>query len=149
MNNSLKRSPYRKYILAGLIILVLIAIAGTLLYISISAHKETVIVINDRSFEIKGAYGGEYLFEDISSIKLKDEIPKIINEIRGVSLKDKYKGEFELENLGKCVLSVNSKIGPFVYVKVSGKYLIMNFSDESKTIELYDKLISEWEKMTQ
>lgn len=149
VDNSLKRYPYMKYILASIIILALIVISGILLYISISAHKETVIVINDRSFEIKGAYGGEYFFEDISSIKIKDEIPEVINEIRGITLKDKIKGEFELEELGECVLSVNTKAGPFVYVKVNGKYLIINFSDEAKTRELYYKLISEWEKMTQ
>lgn len=149
MNKRFNNNPYIKYIIASVVILILIIITGIYLYFTISAQKETVIVIGSHSFEIQGVYGGTYYFKDVSSVELRNGIPEIVDEIKGVSLKDKIKGQFELKGIGDCMLSVNSSKGPYVYVKINGKYLIINFSNEANTRELYKRLVSGWEGMTQ
>lgn len=125
---------------------ILLAVGAFIFYLNGSTTKDTEIAVSDTSFEVKGMFGGVFEFDKVSSIEMKETIPAISTKINGSGLGEVCKGRFEVEGLGKCSLYILSKTGPFIYVDVDGKYVIINYKEKEKTEKLYNELLSSWKK---
>lgn len=123
---------------------VLIIVAGAAIFLtnlSNSTNEEATAVISADSVEFTGMYGATYEFSDILEISLDDTIPAAGYKYDGSGLGEVKKGDWEVEGLGRCRLFVMSKNGPFVVMRTTDRYVIVNFKDSEKTKELYNNLL--------
>lgn len=127
-----------KSLMIGLIIFLGVAI---FLFILVNGtKKETEVIIQGNQIVFKGQYGVTDNMEEITDVQLKNEIPTIGMKVNGAGLGEIMKGDFEVEGLGTCRLFVHSEKGPFIYMMVDGKYIIINFKDSAKTMGIYAEL---------
>lgn len=119
-----------------MVIVVMIIIAVT----TLRTNQETKVTFSDQYFTIKGMYGDQYNYADINLIELKDTLPEITNKTNGAALGKTKKGYFDVTGLGNCILFLFENQGPYLYLKIHDKYIIMNFKDADKTKQLYDEL---------
>jgi len=100
--------------------------------------------ISEKQIIISGTYG---ITTKVDSIKLIDAIPDIKRKTKGFNYGSTLKGSFDLEELGQCYLFIQSKEGPFIFLKTTGGTpIIINLGDSTETSELFDRLVSEFEK---
>lgn len=126
------------YIISA-VVLLCSAIFVLVLYLMI--NKETEIILNDQSFEVKGLYGATYSYNDITMIELKNTLPKIISKTNGADWGHVKKGFFDVTGLGNCKLYVLTNNGPYLYLKTKDNYVIINYTDKNKTNNLYNNLL--------
>lgn len=118
----------------------IIGVAIFIIYMNNTVEVEAEVIILDTSFEVKGMYGGTYLFNEVVSVELKDTLPKILRRSNGAAIGEVKKGDFELEDIGLCRLYLSSEEGPYVYIKVNDFYVIINYPDKGKTEKLFEDL---------
>jgi hypothetical protein len=138
----MKTTYGKNNLIIAIIIMVSVLSAVSLFVLNLynTTNKETEIVLKDDSFEVKGMFGDTFLYDRIQSVELKDTIPAIGRMANGSGLGEVQKGIFEVQGLGECKLYKFSDNGPFIYVNVSGKYVIINYKEKEKTEKLYADL---------
>lgn len=101
----------------------------------------TKIIIDQQNVQIKGMYGMEIPIKEISTIILKENIPTITLRTNGFSVGNIHKGYYNLIELGKCKLYLQSNKGPYIIISLNtGTRIIINFSTQNKTIEKFNAL---------
>lgn len=132
----------RNSTIAGLVIggVVLIGVAIFLYVLNKNVNIVPEVTITDTSFQVSGMYGNTFEFSSVSSVELKDTIPKILERTNGAAINEVKKGNFKLQDLGLCRLYLLSEEGPFLYIKVNDFYVIINYKDKTKTEALYQEL---------
>jgi len=128
-----------------------IIVIASILFVAIlfkSISKETEIVMSDNYFEVTGIYGDKFNYKDISLVELKDTLPKVISKINGADLLETKKGYFDVTGLGKCELYILVNKGPFLYLTINHKYVIINYKNENKTEQLYKNLSEQIQSIT-
>lgn len=133
-------SKAAKIILAITIVFV-IAINIPIFY---AANKSSEVEILKDSLKITGTYGKTMKKESITEIKLIDNIPEIKMRTNGISLGKIQKGNYKLEGINKGVLFLEDSNGPFIQITTKTYTVFINYKDDSKTTDLYDKLSSEF-----
>ena len=127
----------------SVIIVLTLGGVGTLLYFS---NKPAEYSIQDGSLRISGEYGEEIKISDIIGITMKEQIPKIQLKTNGSALGSKMKGYFNLKDIGRAELFVDTKKPPFIYINVKSGLRIVNTEEPTQTDQLYDKLLEAWKQ---
>ena len=125
------------------IILGSIILIGSLIFVIVlfkSISKETPIVICDDYFEVDGMYGAKFNYDDITLMELRDTLPEVNNKVNGADLLEIKKGYFNVDGLGECRLYVLTNKGPFLFLMIHEKYVIINYSEKDKTEQLFNNL---------
>lgn len=130
----------------ALVVILIVGVSLFIFFLGKSTNKETEVVISDTTFEVKGMFGETFSFDKVTSIEMKETMPTIGKKINGSGLGEVSKGSFELEGLGECKLFTLSRSGPFLYILVDEKYIIINYKDKEKTEKLYNDLLVAWKK---
>jgi hypothetical protein len=130
-NGKIKKSA--KFILVGIITL-LFVISGSIYYLG----RECNVSVEKDKIVISGIYGRNILFEDIEDIRLESSIPQVLRKTNGMNVGDTLKGNFEVKDLGKVELFLNSK-ETCIYI-YTDEIIILNLKDSQDTEQLY-KLI--------
>ncbi|HWT76678.1 MAG TPA: hypothetical protein VN258_18425 [Mobilitalea sp.] len=120
--------------------IIVIGVAIFLVILFRSINKETKIDLNDNYFEVKGLYGANFNYDDVTLIELKDTLPEVTYKTNGADFGEAKKGNFDVSGLGNCKLYILTKNGPFIYLKINDKYVIINYRDKNKTEQLYNGL---------
>ncbi len=132
-------------VIAALVIgvTVILAVTAFLIYMNKNFKVDTEIVITDTTLEVMGMYSGIFELSSVSSVELKDSLPKILERSNGAAINSVKKGDFKLEELGLCRLYLISEEGPYLYIKVNDFYVIINYQDRSRTEALYRELMDQ------
>ena len=132
-------------VIASLVIgvTVILAVTAFLIYMNKNFKVDTEIVITDTTLEVMGMYSGIFELSSVSSVELKDSLPKILERSNGAAINSVKKGDFKLEELGLCRLYLISEEGPYLYIKVNDFYVIINYQDRSRTEALYRELMDQ------
>jgi len=128
--------------ITGLLIIVAVGVGVMMHYSSIPAEY----FIDNGTLKITGMYGQEIQINKITSIDIKNSMPKVITKTNGSALGDMYKGYFDLEGMGNSKLFIDISKKPFIYLNYNSKLIILNCEESQKTTELYKKLESELQR---
>jgi hypothetical protein len=130
-----KKSVSPANILAALLIVGFVIIAGILLSRSISVD------VNDERIRINGVYGTELKINDIQEIKIVDEIPIIGIKTNGIGLGFLNIGWFTYTGIGQVlVFEIRKGKGNILIIGKEKKVLLG--LGEKKNKEIYEELKS-------
>lgn len=107
-----------------------------------SSLNDNEIVVSNNRITINGSYGTEIKLNDVKSIQLTDELPKITSKINGFALETVKKGYFLTDKGEKVTLLLNSKKSPFIVITTSDQKRIFYAAKNKSTVEIYHKLNS-------
>jgi len=133
---------------AGKIILVVVMIIVLAVNIPIftMAYKSTDVEITTDYLKVNGMYKQTIHSDNITEIKLLDNIPEIKTRTNGVGLGKIQKGRFKLEGIQTCYLFLENNDGPYIKVMTDIYPIFINYKDDAKTLELFNKLDKEYNK---
>lgn len=100
------------------------------------------VVVNAESVQIKGMYGIEVEYNNISEITIKESLPTILRRTNGFSAGGTLKGHFVLQDIGRARLYVNTRVPPFIYIHAVDGLIIVNQGDRQSTEELYHAIVN-------
>jgi len=116
---------------------VVLSVTG-LLYFGTTPAK---IEINGESIHISGMYGIELTGGDIQEITMREKLPSIIKRTNGFSFGSSNKGNFKLEEFGKCKLFLQSESGPnLVLIEKNGEKIILNRKNKNETEQVFENI---------
>jgi len=122
------------YVVVGFVVLF---VTGLLYYGTTPAKIE----INGESIHISGMYGIELKGSDIQEITMREKLPSIIIRTNGFSFGSSNKGNFRLEEIGKCKLFLQSESGPYlVMIKKNGEKIILNRKNKIETEQVFENI---------
>jgi len=122
------------YFVLGFVVL----IVAVLLYVGTTPAK---IEINGDSIQITGMYGIELKGGDIQEITMREKLPSIIKRTNGFSFGSSKKGNFKLEEFGKCKLFLQSVSGPYLFlIKKNGEKIILNHKNRAETELVFENI---------
>lgn len=127
----------------ALIIAMVIVIAVNI-PIFYASNKSTNVEVSTDSIRIIGTYGRTIPRENISEIKLVDNIPKITMRTNGIGTSKIQKGNFKLEGINKGVLFLEENNGPYIQITTDVYTVFINYKDDSKTLELFNEMDKEY-----
>lgn len=128
--------------ISGFLVLTMVGV-GVLLYYS---YQPSRYFMTDQYLEIKGLYGEQIHFQDISHISLERSLPSITFKNNGSSVGTIKKGHFRLDGIGNAKLFVDTSKPPFIYIERNGQLVILNCQEEKETEQLYQSLENRWGK---
>lgn len=120
--------------------ILIISLIYVIRFIDKNAQVETLVEVSDTSFTVMGLHGSTFNLSDIASIELKDTIPDILERVNGFAVGEVRKGSFALEELGNSFLYLTVQKEPYLYIKMKEFYVIINFADPDKTVQLYNEI---------
>jgi len=122
------------YIVLGIVLLLL---GGVFFY----GFMTTKTQINGDMIRFTGLYGKEMHVSEIAEVELMDTIPRIVIRTNGFSLGTVHKGNFRLEEFGKCRLYINSGKGKYVIVTdVEGFRTILRYKNDQDSRSIYEQI---------
>ena len=128
------RSSRSHYIVLGV---VLVLLGGVFFY----GFMTTKTQINGDMIRFTGLYGKEMHVSEIAEVELMDTIPRIVIRTNGFSLGTVHKGNFRLEEFGKCRLYINSGKGKYVIVTdVEGFRTILRYKNDQDSRSIYEQI---------
>lgn len=117
------------FVLAG----ALIFVVGIIWY----GFKENPIIFDSQKIEFKGSYGETLSIDQIKSIELKNDLPKITLKTNGFALGNIRKGHFITEDGEKIKLILNSDNKPYIlFTKSDGMKIYYSAKKQSNEIIL-------------
>jgi hypothetical protein len=103
----------------------------------------TELFIYNNKIEFDGMYGEEIKLDEIESIKLINEMPKVKIRTNGFSFGNINKGYYKLENIGSSKLLLHSEKPPYILIaKEDNESIYYNNNDKNSTILDFNKLDS-------
>ncbi len=125
-------------ILSTAMVAVVIAIVGNSIY---TGAQPTQVAITESHITFTGKYGIELDRDQIREVELCDSIPRIKIRVNGIGLGNILKGEFNLEELGRCRLFLNLPHTPYLYIELeNNKKIIFNSKEPGYTERLYNQI---------
>ncbi len=122
------------YIVLGIVLLLL---GGVFFY----GFMTTKTQINGNMIRFTGMYGKEMHVSEIAEVELMDTIPRIVIRTNGFSLGPVHKGNYRLEEFGKCRLYINSGKGKYVIVTdVEGFRTILRYKNDQDSRSIYEQI---------
>ncbi|MGG3739160.1 DUF3784 domain-containing protein [Aeribacillus pallidus] len=129
----------KNYWISGIITVIVIVFVTVLVYFG---FQENEIIIDDQHLKVTGVYGVEWPIEEISQVKLLNELPEVIVKTNGFAAFGRLKGSFRLEKpYGGGKLFVHNGYEPYLYVEKGDDYIILNRKNNNETQKLYDELL--------
>ena len=132
----------KTYIAMGIMLLLLAFIA----YEFKSSLSDNEISILNNTITINGSYGTDINLNDVKSIELSDELPKITSKINGFALETVKKGYFSTNKGEKIKLLINSKKSPFIVITTFDNKRIFYTSKNRSSVEIYNLLTNKIKK---
>ena len=123
-----------QYIVLGIVFVLLtgICLSGLLI---------TKTQINGDIVRFTGMYGKEMKVSEIEKVELTDTIPAILMRTNGFSLGPVHKGNFRLEDFGKCCLYINSDKGQYLIVTdITGFKTILRYKNDRESRRIYEQI---------
>lgn len=105
--------------------------------------QDNILEINTNSIEIKGDYGIEIPKNEIKSIELVNELPKISIKTNGFALENVKKGYFKTKDGEKVKLLINTINPPFIYIVTKENEKIYYSSKEISNQKIFNKIKKE------
>lgn len=103
--------------------------------------------MSENSFKIKGIYGVDIPYTDISEIDTLPRLPGIRMKTNGYADGKTLVGYFKMEDETKAKLFVKTKHSPFLRIISKNQIPVyLNFEDRRKTVDLYEKLMKVFQK---
>jgi hypothetical protein len=124
----------------------LLAIAILLITGFIYSSRPPKIDITPQQIHISGLYGVAEPMANIQELKLLNEIPPVIYKSNGFGFANVRKGKFHLQKWGEGRLFLHSDSPPFIYLKTSESYMLINYKDSGQTNSVYQQLYANWKK---
>ncbi|OAV75268.1 hypothetical protein Barb7_01124 [Bacteroidales bacterium Barb7] len=105
------------------------------------SSKEPSIHIEHGNINITGLYGETVPIKEIKHIQILDTIPEIRLRTNGFAFGSIRKGHFLVEGLGNVKLFLSSSSAPYIEIQtLSDQYIIVNFKNADKTINIYNEI---------
>ncbi len=123
-----------------LTIALLVVITGGVIVLLNASSKPAGYTLESEVLKISGMYGKEIPLEKISKLQLKSTMPEITYKSNGSGLGTMYKGHFELEEIEKAMLFVDTSRPPYVYFEYDGESYFINCASSAETEELHKLL---------
>jgi len=124
---------------AGALILAGSALALAPFYLALRPPKVTV---GPRGFEVESVfYGQEYLWSDVTEIRLEPLLPRIEARTNGFAGAGVLRGNFRVEGLGNGKLFVEQGTSPYVVVRLRSGFVILSLETPEKTRALHAELL--------
>lgn len=125
--------------------LLVLAGAATMVYSLMSGtRREAEVKIQGDKIVITGQYGVTYRLADLEDVRLADSLPSVGRKVNGAGLGAVRKGDYEVAGYGTARLFIHSQTGPYLYLKVGGKWTILNSADPRKTVGIHDRIRDSW-----
>lgn len=119
-------------------ILVIAVAAAVLLFNTFVEHN---VSISGNALVVKGMFSANIPLDQIKSVELKEEAPRIETRTNGLGFGDIQRGWFRVSELGKGQLFLHLDSKPFLYVITGNGFVIINFKDSQRTQALYKELM--------
>jgi len=128
-----------RFIVITFFIVGIIVIPAILICIATLPPK---VIIDATDINISGVYGVKYQKSEIKTIEITDSMPKIKLRTNGIGMGRIQKGDFSIENMGKCKLLLqNHTVPPFiVIIDHNDETLFLNFNNPEETQSMYSLL---------
>jgi hypothetical protein len=97
--------------------------------------------INGNMIRFTGMYGKEMHVSEIAEVELMDTIPRIVIRTNGFSLGPVHKGNYRLEEFGKCRLYINSVKGKYLIITdIEGFRTILRYKNDQESLRIYERI---------
>jgi hypothetical protein len=104
--------------------------------------RPPVAHVTETSLRIESLfYGQDYPRAEIESVQLLERLPRIRLRANGYAAFGVLRGHFRLDELGDGKLFINSRVPPYVLVRMRQGFVIVNFEHPEQTRALYDEIV--------
>lgn len=124
-------------VVVGLISLILLIVSGILIY----GILDPKVDVNAEEIVISGMYKRVIDKEEIVSISLEEDIPRVIKKNGGFDFGYILRGNFTLEEYGFSSIFIHENIPPYIVIDTGDRMNIINFKESNRTVELYDEIL--------
>jgi hypothetical protein len=135
--------PPRNWKAIVLVVAAVVVVMG--LVIGVTFHLEMIpprAIVTPRGLEIESVfYGQEYLWPDVTEIRLEPRLPRILARTNGFAATGVLRGHFRVQGLGAGKLFVDLGTPPFILVRLREGFVILNLETAEETRTLYEELI--------
>ncbi len=118
------------------IVLVLVGVGGLMIY----STRPIEVTLDETGIEIEGMYGEMFRWEELESVTLLTDLPKVILKTNGSALGPHHKGFFRVDGFGSVNLLVDERVTPFIYMKTDTQQVIFNLNSNLETVDLFQVL---------
>lgn len=146
LNSSRSTSPVVNIVGAVFGVAVMIGAAVFVTTLMADTKKDSDVVVTAIGFQVLGMYGKTFAFADVTGIHIEETMPAIESRTNGGAVGVFRKGYFDVAGLGNCLLYLSSEDGPYLFVEVGGKTVILCYPDPAKTTKLHADLKAAWGK---
>jgi hypothetical protein len=124
----------------------LLVIIGLLIFGFVYSSRPAEIEATPQHIRISGLYGITEPMENIQEVTLLNDIPPVKWKSNGFGFANVRKGKFHLQEWGEGRLFLHSANPPYVYMKTSNSYVLINYKDSGQTKRVYEQLYANWKK---
>ncbi len=137
----LGRARARRYWLIVLPIALVILIAvGTLLWAE--ARPPTASVDASGLHVASAVYSVDVPLEDITDVRLLNEMPRILARTNGTGLGQTLRGHFRVDGLGEGRLFLELGHPPYLLVRTNETFVVVGYEDAASTLRLRGELLA-------
>jgi hypothetical protein len=99
------------------------------------------VSLDGAEFHVKSAvYGMDIPLDDIESVSLESEIPRILSRTNGTGAGSTLRGHFRLERLGDGQLFLEYGSAPYLFVRTRDSFVYVGYSDPARTRQVHAEL---------
>jgi len=133
-NHNRDKHGISHYLILGIILFLL---AGIFLF----GFMTTKTHFEGATIRLTGMYATEMKVSEIKKVELADTIPAILMRTNGFSLGPVYKGNFRLDEFGKCRLYINAGKGKYVIITdVEGFRTILRYKRDLDSRRIFERI---------
>ena len=96
-------------------------------------------------FIVSGNYGTTVKLDDITSVSLEPDHPRVRHRLRGFSARGTQRGRFRVHTLGDGLLFTRADEPPYLLVKTEDSFILLNAESADETCRLHDDLLRRWQ----
>ena len=133
-NHNREKYGISHYLILGIILFLL---AGIFLF----GFMTTKTHFDGATIRFTGMYATEMKVSEIKKVELADTIPAILMRTNGFSLGPVYKGNFRLDEFGKCRLYINSGKGIYIVITdIQGFRTILRYKKDRESRRIFERI---------
>jgi CHASE2 domain-containing sensor protein len=133
-NHNREKYGISHYLILGIILFLL---AGTFLF----GFMTTKTHFDGATIRFTGMYATEMKASEIKKVELADTIPAILMRTNGFSLGPVHKGNFRLDEFGKCRLYINSGKGKYIVITdIQGFRTILRYKNDRESRRIFEQI---------
>ncbi len=122
-------------------ILIIVAIAIFVVGLFVTNSGSTKVEITPQEVEFDCSYGITIQRKDITKVEVLSQIPRILMRTGGFSDGTVRRGAFNLQDIGRCRLYLETTKAPYLYIELDdGRKIIYNTESTNKVDSLYKVL---------